>query len=480
MCCPAWETKAADDGSTKKPSSFSAADSSVSLEKRTEELELLWKLGRRDEALKLADELLAGGAQHTRLYITAGFIYLDAGRVSKAEDLVRRLEKSGASGENLDLLRGSLYIQQEKWKEAKPVYQRLFEQSSDRTDMARIFAYVLRQTHEWKEARIIYKDLLAKNPKSKELLWDYRSVLEEGAPRIESGFQYWHRPAGQRDYRLGQKASFWVNPWLRIGTGVTEEVYRRGDFNGLDAINRLVMSHILEGHLFYGKLASLLMGWRSSYDKNEYQELYWRLHVDRKPIKSELSFDWNQLARDPIEAIAKEGRINRLEMKNELTALKRLQFGHISKFEWYRLPGKNNEVNGASDLGHDLSNDAYVNLVILEKPYLAMNYHYKQSYWDRKFPGADTVIGYLPAEMAHYGGFYTEHPVGKWMEFASSVTRGYDHKRNANYLYWYFEDRIWIADRLRVIFSWEYDIGDSGTAGPGDSQIFSTKAEIYF
>jgi len=473
-------TQAAQDWNTNGPSSSYGAEAVTDLDKRTEEVELLWKLDRKAEALSVIEELSSAGAQNARLDEVAAFIYLEKGNVSKAKERLSRLEKAGVSTESIDLLRGGIYTAEEKWSEAKPVYQKLYSKPNRSDELAATYAYVLAQTNDWKESRDIYRTLLKGKNARKDWRQDYRYVIQEGAPKIESIFQYLHRPAGQRDYRFGQKGSYWVNPWLWLSAGMGEEVYRRGDFAGADAIKRLLMSHTLEAKLCYGRLASLAMGWRTSYDKTDFQELFWRAKADTKRLRSEIKFDWNQLARDPIEGIAREGRIHRLEFANELRLHERFQVGDTFRLEWYRLPGRNNFVDGTGDLGWDHMNDVYANCVLLRKPYLSMNYHYRQSYWKQKFEGADTVLGFLPAEMAHYGGFYTEYPVGKWMEFAGSVTRGNDHKRNANYLYWYFETRVWIRDGMRVSFGYEYDKGDSGTAGPGDTQIMTTKGEIFF
>ena len=59
------------------------------------------------------------------------------------------------------------------------------------------------------------------------------------------------------------------------------------------------------------------------------------------------------------------------------------------------------------------------------------------------------------------------------MSVSASVTRGSDRKRDVDYLYWNFESRIWLHDLARLVFSYEYDYGDSGVTGAGNTQIFT-------
>jgi tetratricopeptide (TPR) repeat protein len=480
MCLPGSGIRAAESGNTKRPSGSSEIETAAPLDKRIEEVEILWKLERRREALEAIKDLLASGAESPRLWEVAAFIYLDAGQVDKAEALAARLEAAGKKGEMLDHLRGAIYVRQEKWDKAKPVYEHLYESSPEQAELSRLYAKILGATRDYGKSREVYRKILEREPHAREVWWDYRNTVEEGAAVVENVFQYYHRPQAQRDYRFAQSTSFWVNPWLRFGAGLAEDNYRRGDWGGDDAIKRLVMTHTLEGEAYYKRLVSVLMGWKSSYCKNTYESLYWRARVERSRVRSEVAFDWNELSRDPILAVTREGRIHRFRLNNEIGLLSRLQTGHQFRVEWYRLPGRNNPVNGASNLGHDFLNDIYANLVLSQKPYLSMNYHYRDSHWDQKFPGADTVIGYLSGEMAHYGGFYAEHPVGKIMNLVASVTRGYDHKRNVNSLIWYFETRIWAGSFAKASLSYEYDRGDSGTAGRGDTQIMTTKLDVYF
>ena len=453
------------------------------MDKRIEEIEILWKLDRRAEARPLLDQLLAEGYESPRFLELAAFIYLDDGQIRLVKEMIVRLEATGeAKEETIDRLKANVYLAEENWTEARPYYAKLYARAPNEFETAHTYAQILTLTREWKEAKRVYRNLRPEKNKAVEIGREYHRGVEELSHNAELFFQYWHRPNGQRDYKIAQRAEFWMAPWLRIGTSVGEDVYRRPIVGAQAAIRRFVMTHLVEAEGYYKKLFSFLMGWQSNYyNHSDYQELHWRAKMDTKWFRSRYEFIWNRLSYDPIESVEKQGRLHRYEMGHELNILDRIQVGHTFRTEWYRVPGANNQVNGQGDLGYDIGNDAYVNLVLWKRlPYLAMNYHFRRSNWYQPFVGANEVLGYLTEEKAHYGGFYVEHQIGKYFEFVGSVTRGNDYKRDVHYLYWYFEPRVWIKDFAKLSFSYEYDLGDSGTAGTGDSQIFTGKANIYF
>jgi hypothetical protein len=407
-------------------------------------------------------------------------MYLDRNKTRKARKLVERLRGAAPEHPALAGLEAALLAQEGKWKEARPLYEKLRQKTPGDADLERTYAEILTRLREWEPARRVYGGLLEKPAERKKSLWDYRDLIDRGAPRLDSEFLYFHRPASQRDYLFRESGNFWFSPWFEMGAGLAEEVYKKGRDGDDKSINRLLIGHWLQGTLYPSTIFSAGMRWRSTYyDRDDFEELDFFAASNFRHFAVEASYDWNHRVRDPVEALEKRGTRNRFRMKERLFFFDRLEAAHEIVMDWYYLDGKENKINGLGSLGYKTLNDVSATLVLWTKPYFAVNYHYIDGHWRQKFTHADEVIGFLPDEQTHAGGLYAEQRFGSWLELSGSVTRGSDRKRNADYLFWIAEMRMWLGERARLTFSYEYDAGDSGTAGKGNSQIFTTSMRMY-
>ncbi len=261
---------------------------------------------------------------------------------------------------------------------------------------------------------------------------------------------------------------------------MSEEIYKRGAIDGLEAIDRLVITHEIAPEFRYKDKLTIRPAWVASYYNNgQYNSLDMLTRFEGGALKSDIQFVYNELVRDPLEVLDREGRRDRFRLNNRLTLFKRLEIGHELDVERYRMDKKNNFLNGASRLGHKISSDAFVGFALFLKPFISINYHFKEGHWNKTFDEADTVLPFLSDEQVHSGGIYAEHRIAN-MEISSSISRGSDRKRDANFILWAFESRYWIHEKVKVNVAYEYDVGDSGTAGAGDTQTMSASVDFFF
>jgi len=449
--------------------------------RETEEAEILWKLGEREKALNSMERILEKQPGNLQVLGTAAAFYLGEGKTGKAKPLIETLEEKAGRTQTVLELKGDLLGQQEKWREAGETYETLLKIAPDNRRYRESYVGVLSALRRWPEAFALYRELLRENRKQKGLLSNYLSDLEMGASQFGTSFEYFHRPATERNYHLRQKGSFWAAPWLRMGVGLAEDFFFKKARVLPEGTHRRMVGHSLEAQFYYTRDISFLTRWESTYyDNRDVNELDFIGEFKKGPFESRVGYEWNVLSYDPVEALEKRGRIDRLHANNNLTFWNRLKGGHDIAVEWYRMDASRNDMTHTSYLGYKVINDFFTELIVWRNPYLSINYHYKCGVWNRAFPEAEQEIGYLPKEQAHYGGLYLEQRIGPYVDVNGSVTRGSDRKRHVDFVIWTFRGDFWLSDRAKLSCVYEYDYGDSGTAGRGNTQVFSGSVNVYF
>lgn len=460
---------------------FESDSGDSSFAREIEEAELLWKLGEKGKALRGIENVLESTPENVRALEVASSLYLGNGQPKKARPLIEALEKKGGESRPLLELRGDLAFQEKKWKEAREVYETLLKASPESYRYRLAYADSLSALREWKKSLPLYRELVRDKKRGKALYLAYLENLDQGASQFETVFAYYHRPSSEKIHIIGEKGSFWLSPWLRMGAKMTEEVYRKQARVLPVPVSLLLMTHSVEAELFYGPFFSFLADWTSNYYvRTAFQEMKFEERFRRGMLDHRMSFQWAHVSRDPVEALVQRGRVNRWETSNSLMFWDRLKGNNDIFYEWYSMDGTRNQINGSSDLGYKLTNDCSVELILWRKPYLSMNYHYRVGQWRRPFGDAETLIGYLPYEQTHYGGFYMEERFSQYFGVNWSVSRGSDRKRKVDFVIWNFRGDLFLRDHVKMSFAYEFDYGDSGTAGPGNTQIFTTTLKAYF
>ena len=441
------------------------------------------KLGQAREALHILEELHETHPNHTLLLESTASLYLIENKPKKAKPLIEKLMREvGETPAVLQLL-GDFQIQQSNWTAANATYYKLLAQSPQSRQYQEAYAQTLSGLRRWSEAKRMYKTIVgASKTQNPILVSDYLNVVEQGSPQLQGRFTYYHRPSGQRDTVLQEGGEFWLYPWLQMGVGLSEEYYTRRAIGDLPVTRKFLFSHNLEARLFYASLAKLSLRWRETYyDHETFPEFGVTLQLEKGIWRGEIAYEWNHVARDPIEGLDKHGLVDHFKVQNSLLLFKRIEVGHQFLAEWFRLQnGFRNQINGSDHLGYKLTNDLYAQYKILDKPNLYIRYQYRDGSWDKKFPNAEQVIDYLAEVQEHSGGFYMDQRFGPYVELRGGIIRGSDRKRDANFVIWLAEADIRIKDSMMLTLSYEYDYGDSGTAGSGNSSVSSINFKWFF
>jgi len=464
-----------------KPSDLSSPQGDESDIKSVEEVDLLWKVGRRQEAVTQIDKLLSQYPNSSAVLEMASFIYLDLNQMSKARDTIKRFKEiSGDAMVNKEL-QGQLLTHEKKWTDAYIIYDELYRQSQDDKGIIETYADLAARLHFWSKAGKAYEQLLGEKFTDKELLWAYRRLLENHSPKVGSRFTYYNRPSKQDDYIFQQQGRWGKEPWLQWEVAVNEEFYNKESDGTIAEIDEMVTQHSLAARFYYQDALSLAAKWDNAYNSGHITPggsivMDWEKEI----FSSHLGYEANQLVRDPIEAIMKETRMDRLKTNNRIRLGNRMEVGNETTVVWYRVDGNQNTVNGEDDLGHNLIYDNFWSMSIWDKPYVSVNYHFKRAHWDKKFNGAETVVDFLSDEQVHSAGLYLENKVGTFMDYNLSGTYNTDVKRNVDYIYWSMVDNFWIAKNIKFSILFEFLNGDSGVSGKGDSQAVNALLDIYF
>jgi tetratricopeptide (TPR) repeat protein len=484
MCWSPWASAQPDVRNTEKRFTSSKQVSEDALSRKLEEAQILWKLDEKDQAIGVAESVLEDNTTEPSVFQTLASFYVEQGRTQKARQMIAQFEKYADSdqSESIIELKASLALQEKQWAKALEYYQFLIEKHPDKSELQKSKADILVLSHRWKEAREQYEILQTKHAtqfKKADWTTDYLRVIEEGAPSLSALMLYFRGPV--RFYKLEQRGKYWLSPQLKVSAGLTEGYFRKKLDETLDRIHQFVMGHFVEGTYYYSDWASVFMKWQSSYyNSRDFNEGDIAVHLEKGIWTSDTRYVLHQLVLDPVESLSKEGTENIFTTQNRVLFFNRLEGGQELKNEWFYDNSSRNPAGQDDYLGRKITNDFYVNFIVLQKPVVAINYHYRMGYWRQSFLNADQVIPFLNQEQVHYGGFYTEHQLTPLLKWTGSVSRGSDRKRNVDYLVWYSDIDYWVGKHTKFECAYEYDYGDSGVSGGGNSQTITFSLSHYF
>jgi len=441
--------------------------------------DILWRLGRRAAARSNLAKLLRDYPQEPAVLNTAFYIYIDDNSLKRARNILKRFAAVTADSDRLLEMEGALLVKEARWQAAEKVFTQLLAKGPA-ASFRRTYADILAKENKWPDAKENYDRLWRQN-KSLDDLRSRRLAVAEGDPQAGITWSYLKRPQAQRDYIVTQDALVWVSPRLRLSGEVSEEKYTREGQEGQEGIDQFVVTDFLEGKYIVSDNLEVAARWTlAQHDDRDYNGGILAMNWDTGIARSLWSFEGNRFVRDPIEAIAKGATWNHAETSNRWQVNEKWSLGLDLDNYWYYVDPNTNTVNGGRDLGYKWVYEPFVEYALLSKPLVSIGYHFKRGHWQKDFPEADQVVGYLPEEMAHFGTFYTEQSLGEAGDLIFTVSSGYDVKRDTPFTVFYLEPKLWLRENLQLRGSYEYDLGDSGTAGKGDSQIFKLFVTLYF
>lgn len=412
----------------------------------------------------------------------AFYLSLDLDNEKQAADIIKTLRQAqSAKMQDIQRMEVSLLMRRQKWTQVRPILEDLRRSAPKDRDLQLAYAETLVNLREWDLAQSQYRDLLKQKGVHSDTVWNYRDVLARGRPQVRGQWTYQHRPQSQRNYRLDQQARFWINNRWAARVGATEEVYRQESNESAEEIDEFITSQFLEARTYLTDSLSASGFWSvTEHDGRGFHEGIFRAGVEKPRWQSQIEYQLNHLVRDPVIAIAKGAQLDRVKLDNRFKLLKNCFLGHQFSVEWYRVDKSANPINGEDALGAKFANDVFFELLLAANPYISVSYHFKRAHWDKEFERADEVVDFLGDEQIHYGIFYFEEEFGDFLEVILSVTPGKDVKRNTHFIDSVIEARIWFNDYANLSLSYEYDEGDSGLAGSGNSQIMSAAFNYSF
>jgi len=451
------------------------------LDKSIEEAWLLWKLNKKQEAKEVVEQLLPYNPQNRDLLYLASIIYFDEDDLNKVQEFLDRLKNISGKTKDTQSLRASLYVKQERWQEAEAVFSEMIEDFPEERDLQRDYAYVLSRLRKWEQSKLLYESLMEDPQKKDEIVWEYREVVEEGSNRVRMGFQYNHAPESLRQKITTQSYTQWIRPSVRIQGDIFEELYTKRVLGATSSTREWVIGSRLTADWFPSDRLKISGSWEAVQNSSEdSHQIGLAADYRYENMHAALSYQYNHFIRSPLESFEKKGRLDRLELINDIVLFKRLTVGHVLQNEWYRVDKAQNIVNDKESLGSKLINDGFIDIRLLEKPYISFYMHYKRSVWDKSFTRANEVLDFIEAERLYYGGISSQWKIGSRAGFSSSVTRLFDEKRNYYTTLSQADLNVWVKENLKTRVSYEYGYNIDGTSGSGNSQQMNFLMEYFF
>jgi len=450
-------------------------------EETIQELWLLWKLGKKEEIQGLLLPLLQQHPTNPELLHLASLFYLDKKNGLKVRSYMDQLEDSQQDYYWTREIIISLALMEEKWRQAAIALKEELKKYPENKNLRQDYAFVLYQLRQWQEARKQYTILMQDPKLKKEIVWNYREVLQKAAPTISVKHQYHHSPESLRGHITVEKYSLMLNPSLRTHWAFTEETYTKRALGATASINENIYGHKISADWIANEKTTFSGSWRlSQYEGEDFHELGIILDHKNKNIHSNFGYEYNHLVRTPIEGLEKKGQKDNLSLANDILLSNRLTIGHLSEVQWYRVDPQHNQINNKENLGHKFINDGFMNVLLFNKPYISFNMHFKDSHWNKSFQGADGVLDFIGDERVYYGGFYTEQKVGSLAQISSSITRNFDEKRDLYATLSNIAVDLWFKDNIKTSMLYEYGHGVSGTSGSGNEQLFNFSLDYMF
>lgn len=464
-----------------KPSGSSNPQTGEADITEAEEVDLLWKLGKRQEASAKIEGLVNQYPNSPVVLATAAFIYMDRHQIKKAKEVIERLKAIGGDELLQQELQAQLFVHEGKWPQAYGLYEDLHRQSPEDKSISEAYAQAAAQVRHWAKAKAAYAKMLHNNWADKKLIWVYRQLKETSLPEVGSRFSYYNRPDKQEDYVLREQARWGLEPRFQFEVGATEEFYHKEREGTIEEIDEMVASHFLKARFFHEDALSLMVQWDTAYNNGRTDHgggvgLDWQKNF----FSSRVGYEANQLTREPIEAFSKQARFNQLQTNNRVRLWQDMEIGNETTVDWYQVDGSQNALNGEDNLGHKITYDHFWQIPVVTEPFISLSYHFKRAHWDKKFNGAEGVLDFLADEQVHSPGIYFENHLGTFMDCHFFGSYSNDTKRQVDYVYWSLADNVWIKENVKFSVLFEFIEGDSGVAGRGDSQVVNAFVDIYF
>lgn len=443
---------------------------------------LLYKLGRRKKLETRIAYLL--NKKETKTYPAllhlAALIFLDKKDLKRARQIIIALEKAHIEEKTLLEVKLSYYRAGGDFYKAEKFAKKLVSLYPQSLDYALSYAEVLVDLKKYPIAEKLYRDIIKRGKRNQDILRTWRSIYT--LLKNNSSFQFIHRtlPQSLRHNLLSQGGQFWLNSNTRFTFNLKEEFYTQKAQAAVASLRKRINTATFKIEKKSSPLFTLAGQITSS---NMEGENFWeeKLSLTREGILSaKLFYTYNHLIRDPIEGLNLQGRLNEVGLENRLTLRDNLYLNNSFNLKWYRIKKSANTINGKPSLGKKYTNDISLEYILLDKPFIALNFHYFVSHWEKSFSGAENLIDFIGDEAVYEGGFYCEKFLGSRGKIFATLTRKFDKKRNFYATLSSFGWEYYLNDKIKLSLNYEYSYEDNATTGAGNSQTIYGGIKIYF
>jgi hypothetical protein len=437
--------------------------------KLSEEIILLGKLGRTQERGSLLNQLPPPSIQTVELGAVAADARLDDGKTADTMAYLTRIREISPGSREADRLEARTLLAMDRPADALSVIDRRLGMEPD-PEIRNLRLQPLMQLERWNEAASEAER--ARTADDIYFFKDRRTALMEG--RSSAGFfiKFLNGPQGLRERTAEETLQFWSSPELRWKVTGQESFFTRPSIGETVSERENVWAHevLVEWVTANGLITE--GGYRQSYTgARDYAEPFVGARVFGGGWDASLRYRMNRPITSPVEAIPAEAHENTLKANVRRQITDRLAAGYDLEARWERLNGAVNSVNGQTNLGEIYTHDLSAEFRVLNDPSVTLQYHYLKSEWEQAFDEAETVLGLLEHESRHSFGVYALFNLHRDLDVNFSFSQARDTKRDTWQLVFAGGLNWWITERMRLEAGLEYDYGDSGVAGGGNSVI---------
>jgi tetratricopeptide (TPR) repeat protein len=211
----------------------------------------LRKLGRFDESIEYAQQVLGKNANNVAAYSEVGAVYLDQGNLDKALFVLQQAAaRNGSENAKLQSILGQVYYAQEKLPQAEAAFKKSLDLDSTLIETSMYLAFLQLQNRAWGAAGETLDAALKLDPTNAALLNAY-GVAKRGLGEIDEAERLY-----KEAYQLNPS-----NPEPLLNLAVLEADYRNEYTKAFDLLDR----YESEG----GEKTDTVAEWRSDFKESE-------------------------------------------------------------------------------------------------------------------------------------------------------------------------------------------------------------------
>jgi len=363
-------------------------------------------------------------------------------------------------------------IHMRNWNEAEQLLETALAKEPQHRDRLREYAFVSTQLQQFVRARCIFRELCAIGEEGRGFRWDQRMAYLDGARLLFAEAEMIWAEDGLRYQVFREGGRFWANQKLRLGGSLIQAHYQQlGNSQGQIAIIEDVFGGDLSAQWFPDSHYS----WLATAGVRHLHSTWFpvaggagRFQHNTRVI--ELSGLVNELMFVPLNALPLETRYSRARFFAEELFDEFLRLGVTAWWEWYRLNPRLNPFDTGSDLGDKWFLEPFIGFVTVSDTfrYLEFFASFRAANWNQGFDNAFTLVDLLRRERAGRVGVGWRQ---RWrcVELIGAASEGHDWARKVNSVFLQSTLNVWWTNCNVGTLGFEYQIGDSGLAGQGNS-----------